>query len=200
MVDDKQIVLIVGAGGREHALAWKLSQSSVVQHIYVCPGNGGTVGLERTTNVDVPLGNNFKSLVAFAIEKEVSALYLSICAIIHRSTQVTLVVPGPEQPLVDGIETAFRKGAICLAVFLFPFLPLTLAVQLEYQYLDHRLVQRVWKAPRRSPRRSCPDTESRQQVTMSSRTRSSRKRCYSSKRVVSKLCSRLMGLLPERVS
>ena len=121
MVDDKQIVLIVGAGGREHALAWKLSQSSVVQHIYVCPGNGGTVGLERTTNVDVPLGNNFKSLVAFVKEKEVSALFLSCCAIIHRSTQVTLVVPGPEQPLVDGIETAFRKGVICLRRLPFPF-------------------------------------------------------------------------------
>ena len=73
MDDDKHVVLIVGSGGREHALAWKLSKSSFVEHLYVCPGNGGTAGLERTTNVDVPLENDFKSLLSFAIEKKVTS-------------------------------------------------------------------------------------------------------------------------------
>jgi phosphoribosylamine--glycine ligase/phosphoribosylformylglycinamidine cyclo-ligase len=116
MADEKQIVLIVGSGGREHALAWKLSQSAIVQQIFVCPGNGGTAGLERTTNVNVPLESDFKSLVAFAHENGVRVLILFTNASAYRIAKVTLVVPGPEQPLVDGIETAFRKGVPTLAL------------------------------------------------------------------------------------
>ena len=68
---DKQIVLVVGSGGREHALAWKLSQSSIVDRIYVCPGNGGTASLPKTTNVNVSTANKFAALVSFAVEHEV---------------------------------------------------------------------------------------------------------------------------------
>ncbi|KAK9470870.1 phosphoribosylglycinamide synthetase [Dipodascopsis tothii] len=88
-------ILLVGGGGREHALAWKLSQSSLVEHIYVAPGNGGTArGLKNVSNVPIDSAD-FASLVKFALEREVN-----------------LVVPGPEQPLVDGIETVFRKVGI----------------------------------------------------------------------------------------
>ncbi|EJD03673.1 bifunctional purine ADE1 [Fomitiporia mediterranea MF3/22] len=94
---DQLTVLVVGAGGREHALAWKLGQSPIVEKIFVAPGNGGTAQLEKTTNVDIGAGPDFTELVAFAI---------------HRN--VNLVVPGPEQPLVDGIEAAFRKVGIAV--------------------------------------------------------------------------------------
>lgn len=86
-------ILLVGNGGREHALAWKLAQSSLVQHIWVAPGNGGTAhGLKNVENVPIDSAD-FASLVNFALEKEIN-----------------LVIPGPEQPLVDGIETSFRKS------------------------------------------------------------------------------------------
>ncbi|KAI0095028.1 aminoimidazole ribonucleotide synthetase [Irpex rosettiformis] len=87
-------VLILGSGGREHALAWKLSQSPLVQQILVCPGNGGTCQVPKTKNVTPP-SNEFHDLVQLALAEEIS-----------------LVLPGPEQPLVDGVETFFRKAGI----------------------------------------------------------------------------------------
>ncbi|KAI0348341.1 aminoimidazole ribonucleotide synthetase [Trametopsis cervina] len=87
-------ILILGSGGREHALAWKLAQSSLVEQILVSPGNGGTSQVPKTKNVK-PGSNDFQDLVQLALAEEVS-----------------LVVPGPEQPLVDGVETVFRKVGI----------------------------------------------------------------------------------------
>ena len=69
---DPLVILLVGSGGREHALAWKLSQSPLVQHIYVEPGNGGTALLEKTSNVKVPTSPDFGELVSFAVENNVS--------------------------------------------------------------------------------------------------------------------------------
>ena len=54
-------VLIVGSGGREHAFAWKISQSEKVERIFVAPGNAGTEGEAKTTNVDIS-PNDFDSL------------------------------------------------------------------------------------------------------------------------------------------
>ncbi|CAL1695185.1 unnamed protein product [Somion occarium] len=84
-------VLILGGGGREHALAWKLSQSDLVERIFVVPGNGGTAKEAKTTNVSLP-NVDYSHIVEFAVREK-----------------VTLVLPGPEQPLVDGVETYFRK-------------------------------------------------------------------------------------------
>ncbi len=92
-------VIVLGAGGREHALAWKLAQSNRVAKVYVCPGNGGTAMVGgKVENVAFPWGGQagFSGIAAWAREKEVD-----------------LVVPGPEQPLVDGVELAFRK---CMSV------------------------------------------------------------------------------------
>ncbi|KZV87766.1 phosphoribosylamine--glycine ligase [Exidia glandulosa HHB12029] len=86
-------VLVIGAGGREHALATKLAQSPRVSHIFVAPGNGGTT-FDKVRSVDIS-GDNFPALVRFAVENDVD-----------------LVVPGPEQPLVDGVEQHFRKVGI----------------------------------------------------------------------------------------
>jgi phosphoribosylamine--glycine ligase len=80
-------VLVIGSGGREHALAWKLAQSPRVGKVFVAPGNAGTA-LEAE-NVDIPAGD-FKRLIKFAKEQEIG-----------------LTVVGPEQPLADGIVDAF---------------------------------------------------------------------------------------------
>jgi phosphoribosylamine--glycine ligase/phosphoribosylformylglycinamidine cyclo-ligase len=94
MAQDQLRVLIVGNGGREHAFAWKLSQSPLVDMVYVAPGNGGT-GLganSKITNANVK-SDDYPGLVAFA-----------------QQNQVNLVVPGPEAPLVDGIQGYFQAG------------------------------------------------------------------------------------------
>lgn len=89
MSDIGKKVLVVGSGGREHALVWKLAQSPDVEQIYVAPGNAGTLGW----NVDIA-ANDIPSLLAFAEEKAID-----------------LTVVGPEEPLTLGIVDAFQaKG------------------------------------------------------------------------------------------
>ncbi|KAH8803139.1 phosphoribosylglycinamide synthetase [Xylogone sp. PMI_703] len=88
-------ILLVGNGGREHALAWKLSQSPRVESIIVVPGNGGTLSCPKVTNNDTVKPDDYPGLVAFA-----------------RSKNVNLVVPGPEAPLVDGIADYFKEAGI----------------------------------------------------------------------------------------
>ncbi|BGP07317.1 Bifunctional purine biosynthetic protein ADE5,7 [Rhodotorula toruloides] len=91
---EKLRILLVGGGGREHALAWKLSQSTRVEKIFVAPGNGGMTTGKKTVSVAVA-AEDFKGLLDFAVKNEVN-----------------FVVVGPEQPLVDGIEGVFRKAGI----------------------------------------------------------------------------------------
>ena len=90
----KNKVLIVGSGGREHALAWKMSQSEKVKRIYVAPGNAGTEGEAKTKNVDIS-PNDIDSLIKFS-----------------KSKNINLVVVGPEDPLVDGITDQFNAEGI----------------------------------------------------------------------------------------
>ncbi|AET38301.1 bifunctional aminoimidazole ribotide synthase/glycinamide ribotide synthase Ecym_2586 [Eremothecium cymbalariae DBVPG len=91
-------ILLLGNGGREHALTWKLAQSPSVSKIYVAPGNGGT-SIMGGKVINVPdLGvskSHFDALRQFALEKDIS-----------------LVVPGPEQPLVDGVSEIFNSVGI----------------------------------------------------------------------------------------
>jgi phosphoribosylamine--glycine ligase/phosphoribosylformylglycinamidine cyclo-ligase len=63
-------VLVLGSGGREHALGWKLAESQLVERLYVCPGNGGTATLPKTENVPLS-GTDFDELVKFAVENGV---------------------------------------------------------------------------------------------------------------------------------
>lgn len=91
-------ILVLGNGGREHALVWKLASSPSVSKIYVAPGNGGTANAgDKVTNVPelTPSPSNFEALKKFALDKSIN-----------------LVVPGPEQPLVDGISDVFAKVGI----------------------------------------------------------------------------------------
>ncbi|KAI0688679.1 phosphoribosylglycinamide synthetase [Cytidiella melzeri] len=100
-------ILILGSGGREHALAWKISQSPSVEQILVCPGNGGTSQVPKTKNV-IAASSDFRDLVQLAVAE-----------------QISLVLPGPEQPLVDGVESSFRKVGIPV------FGPTQLAARME---------------------------------------------------------------------
>ena len=83
-------LLVVGSGGREHALAWKLAQSPRVQKVFVAPGNGGTAGENGVENVAL---TEIQDLVAFS-----------------RKEKIHLTVVGPEAPLAAGIVDAFREA------------------------------------------------------------------------------------------
>src|SRR5215218_10390148 len=98
-------VLVVGNGGREHALAWKLKQSPRADRVFVAPGNAGTA--VDAENVDVA-SDDIAGLVKFAQEN-----------------QVGLTVVGPETPLTMGIVDAFQKNKLRV------FGPSKAAAQLE---------------------------------------------------------------------
>ncbi|MGA2189485.1 MAG: phosphoribosylamine--glycine ligase [Steroidobacteraceae bacterium] len=85
-------VLIVGGGGREHALAWKCAQSPRVEHVYVAPGNAGTAAEPNTTNVDIA-ADDIDALRAFAVREAIA-----------------LTIVGPEVPLVAGIVDRFTDA------------------------------------------------------------------------------------------
>jgi phosphoribosylamine--glycine ligase len=85
-------VLVIGSGGREHALAWKLAQSSRVTQVLVAPGNAGTAFEDKCRNVDIPAGD-IDALLALA-----------------QDEGVTVTVVGPEGPLVAGVVDRFRAA------------------------------------------------------------------------------------------
>jgi phosphoribosylamine--glycine ligase len=100
-------VLVIGSGGREHALAWKAAQSAAVTTVYVAPGNAGTASEPGVENVDIAPGD-FAALADFC-----------------ESSGVGLTIVGPEAPLVDGIVDYFgERGLRC-------FGPSAAAAQLE---------------------------------------------------------------------
>lgn len=84
-------ILLLGGGGREHALAWKIAQSDKVEKLYIAPGNAGTAYVGE--NVDIK-ADDFGSLKDFAVEKGIN-----------------MVVVGPEDPLVKGIYDEFKNDA-----------------------------------------------------------------------------------------
>lgn len=98
-------VLVVGNGGREHAICWKLKQSPKLSKLYCAPGNGGTA--EIAQNIDIPA-------------KDIEAL-LKFC----KTEAVDFVVVGPEAPLAEGIVDRFRAEGIRI------FGPTKYAAQLE---------------------------------------------------------------------
>ena len=87
-------VLIIGSGGREHALAWKCAQSPKVEHVFVAPGNAGTALEPNIENVNIGV-EDINALVNFAK---------------HNSIDLTIV--GPEAPLVIGVVDAFQAAGL----------------------------------------------------------------------------------------
>ena len=100
-------VLIIGGGGREHALAWKAAQSAKVSHVFLAPGNAGTALEDKLTNIDVG-AEDVPALVAFA-----------------QQNQIDLTIVGPEVPLVLGVVDAFQAKGLKI------FGPSQAAAQLE---------------------------------------------------------------------
>lgn len=85
-------ILVVGNGGREHCLVWKIAQSKYVDRIYTAPGNPGTA--EYGENVDID-GLDIDNLLKFALEKEIDLTFV-----------------GPEAPLVGGIVDRFQGAGL----------------------------------------------------------------------------------------
>ena len=98
-------LLVIGSGGREHALAWRLLQSPRVSHVFVAPGNGGTASMKGASNVDLTDAN---ALAEFVKDKNIS-----------------FTVVGPEAPLAKGIVDVFRSQQLKI------FGPTKAAAQLE---------------------------------------------------------------------
>ncbi|KYG83349.1 phosphoribosylamine--glycine ligase [Roseivirga echinicomitans] len=84
-------ILVLGSGGREHAFAWKISQSPRCNKMFVAPGNAGTATIAENVNIKV---TDFKTIGEFVI-----------------TNQINLVVVGPEDPLVNGIRDYFEKNS-----------------------------------------------------------------------------------------
>lgn len=93
---DEMNVLVLGSGGREHALAWKIAQSPYCRNLFVAPGNAGTAEVGK--NVPIKVGD-FEAIKQFCIEQGVQ-----------------MVVVGPEQPLVDGIVDFFKHDDLLKSV------------------------------------------------------------------------------------
>ena len=89
-----QNILVIGQGGREHAIAWKISKSPNVSKVYVCPGNGGTELDSSLLNVNLNI-NDHDSLVNFA-----------------KQNNITMTIVGPENPLAAGIVNSFLNAGL----------------------------------------------------------------------------------------
>ena len=85
-------LLVVGGGGREHALAWKLKQSRMVTELFCAPGNGGTEGIATSVPISA---DRIKALKAWA-----------------RQNRIDFTVVGPEAPLASGIVNEFRAAGL----------------------------------------------------------------------------------------
>jgi phosphoribosylamine--glycine ligase len=92
-------ILVIGSGGREHALAWKLAQSSKIDRVYLAPGNGGTAREPKCENIPLP-GNPASPEAQDALRD------------FARKEKIDLTVVGPEAPLAAGIVDTFREAGL----------------------------------------------------------------------------------------
>ena len=89
-------ILVIGAGGREHALAWQCAKFDTVERVYVAPGNAGTELENKVTNVDID-SEDIEGLVGFA-----------------TSNNIDLTIVGPEAPLVIGVVDSFQEKGLAI--------------------------------------------------------------------------------------
>ena len=100
-------VLVIGSGGREHALAWQCASFEEVQHVFVAPGNAGTALEHKISNIEID-SEDIPALIEFA-----------------KSEAIDITIVGPEAPLVIGIVDDFQAQGLAI------FGPTQLAAQLE---------------------------------------------------------------------
>lgn len=112
-------VLVIGGGGREHALAWKAAQAQQVEHVFVAPGNAGTALEPSVSNVAIA-ADDIDALLTFA-----------------NSEAIGLTIVGPEAPLVAGVVDRFRAAGLKI------FGPTQAAAQLKVPRL---LAKTFWPA------------------------------------------------------
>ena len=119
-------ILIIGSGGREHALAWKVAQNQDVKNIFVAPGNAGSALEDKVTNVDIAV-EDLNGLAEFA-----------------KKNNVELTIVGPEVPLVLGVVDLFNEAGLAC------FGPTKAAAQLEgskaftKDFLDRHQIPTAW--------------------------------------------------------
>ena len=89
-------ILVLGSGGREHAFAWKISQSPLCHKLFVAPGNSGTASIAKNVNISV---NDFDAIKALVLKENIE-----------------IVVVGPEDPLVNGIHDFFLKHEVLKSI------------------------------------------------------------------------------------
>ena len=112
-------LLLIGSGGREHALAWKLAKSEKVEKIFVAPGNGGTAIENKCENINI---TDIDELVKFA-QKEI----------------IDITIVGPEDPLTKGIVNEFKKEGLKI------FGPAENGAQLEgSKSFSKEFMKKVW--------------------------------------------------------
>ena len=114
-------ILLVGSGGREHAIAWKINQSSKLKKLYVAPGNAGTRSV--ATNLDIS-ESDIQGLKNFALQKEID-----------------LTIVGPETPLALGIVDVFMESGLAI------FGPTASAARLESSKSFAKAVMEKWRIP-----------------------------------------------------
>jgi phosphoribosylamine--glycine ligase len=114
-------ILVIGGGGREHALAWKIAQSPKVTELFCAPGNPGTASI--ATNIDIP-ADDIENLLRFALEQSID-----------------LTVVGPEQPLVLGLADLFQDNNLKV------FGPSAKAAQLEGSKAFSKDLMQKYKIP-----------------------------------------------------
>lgn len=121
-------ILIIGGGGREHALAWKAAQSPLATEVYIAPGNAGTALEDDITNIDIG-AEDIPALLSFALQE-----------------QIELTIVGPEATLVDGIVDQFTAAGLKI------FGPSKNAAQLEgskaftKDFLERHKIPTAWYA------------------------------------------------------
>jgi phosphoribosylamine--glycine ligase len=116
-------LLLIGSGGREHAIAHKLTQSPTLDHLYLAPGNGGTARLHKCENVPID-ASHIDDLVDFG-----------------RTHEIDLTIVGPEAPLVDGVVDAFQAAGLHI------FGPSRAAAQLEGSKAFSKRFMERWQIP-----------------------------------------------------
>jgi phosphoribosylamine--glycine ligase len=130
-------ILLLGSGGREHALAWKIAQSPKVEKLFIAPGNAGTTAVGENVNIKA---TDFEAISAFALKENIQ-----------------MIVVGPEDPLVKGIYDYFQnRPEIKHIAVIGPSLKEHTGRKQEFAkgfMMRHNIRQPATKASLRQPRR-----------------------------------------------